>query len=369
VCGTININSEPNIKSILNVIEKCDYLINNIDSTEQTTLINFLKDKNYNLTKENLIYIEHKLGVDIIYEMLGVHNKIYNFIENKILNKIIDIEVNQTLLITNQKIIIESMNQINGNNYDIQTNVYLNNLGIEKDLKFKIVKFYNNLVKKMNSYNFSAAVLSSGEISVNDSMVDTSAQLAKGSISLLETAGGSLPFGSTIASMAAAGGIYYLNEKQLDDNRNYYDMLNSVMHSEGISKLGSMKIIKQLNIDITNAKDLNPNNSDFFIKKWREAQMNLIKEKKLPIYSNTCTEIENFVINITKYHNCLCEIILPEFLNLIVFPDSLNKIFNCLCCNNYTNILCLKYDYNNSETNFIIFVLLKSYFNTWKTCI
>ena len=369
MCGTININSEPNIKSILNVIEKCDYLINNIDSTEQTTLINFLKDKNYNLTKENLIYIEHKLGVDIIYEMLGVHNKIYNFIENKILNKIIDIEVNQTLLITNQKIIIESMNQINGNNYDIQTNVYLNNLGIEKDLKFKIVKFYNNLVKKMNSYNFSAAVLSSGEISVNDSMVDTSAQLAKGSISLLETAGGSLPFGSTIASMAAAGGIYYLNEKQLDDNRNYYDMLNSVMHSEGISKLGSMKIIKQLNIDITNAKDLKPNNSDFFIKKWREAQMNLIKEKKLPIYSNTCTEIENFVINITKYHNCLCEIILPEFLNLIVFPDSLNKIFNCLCCNNYTNILYLKYDYNNSETNFIIFVLLKSYFNTWKTCI
>lgn len=362
-CGCVEYNKNRHLLNLSDSINFYNsFTLENINNRREEIFYN-LRDINFSLKISTIKYIEDKLGYEYINEMHKLNLKINNYIENKLISKIIYIEKNQKLLIKNQGILLESMNQINGNNYDIQVNSYLKNLNLSNKSISLILGFYNSIVKKMNAYNLAASVLSSGEISVNDSMVHTTTNVAKAGVNLIEMAGNNIPFGQAISSLATAGGIYYINKKQLEDNQNYYEMLNSVMHTEGISKLSSMKIIKQ--IDIENIKNNINTYTDYIVEKWRYTQIKLIKKKKLPIYNNSIDNIENFVINITKYHNILCNIILKKFIEIINENSLIDNCINCIKCIEYKNIFNSNID-NNTEQNIISFILIRSYFNKWK---
>ena len=352
------------ITNIKKIISLYDFLLNNNSSKHE--IVNILRDNNYNLDISTTEFIKREMESTFINEMNKIHNKINNFLENKLVDKIDNFQNNQNLIINNQKFIMESLNQINGNNYDIQIINYLSELQLEPSNYSKMIRFYEKLVKKMNAYNLSATVLSSGEINVNDSMVHTTTSIFKAGINIIENIGGIIPFGQAITSLATAGGIHYINEKQLTDNNNYYDILNSVTHTEGISKLSSLKIMKQINTE--NIKKLNNKYVDYFVKKWREIQIKLIKEKKIPIYNidKQFKNIDQFVSNITLYHNQLCENILQEFVISINNRNCIENCINSFKCMEIEDIL-----YNNKreykeENKIINFFVTKQFFYQWK---
>lgn len=196
-----------------------------------------LRDINYKLDISTIEFIKRELDSTFINEMRTIHNKINNFLENKLVDKIDNIQKNQNLLINNQKIIMESLNQINGNNYDIQIINYLSELQLEPSNYSIMNRFYENLVKKMNSYNLSATVLSSGEINVNDSMVHKTTSIAKAGINIINNIGSIIPFGQAITSLATAGGIHYINGKyHLINKGTFYFINNNNFYILSISK-------------------------------------------------------------------------------------------------------------------------------------
>ena len=352
------------IIDLKNSIYLYDSLINN--DFDHNTIITNLRDKSYSLSNNTFVEIEKKIGLDLIHKLVNIFHEIDNYIEKKILKKIITIENNQKILINNQKILFESLNQINGNNYAIQVNNYLiKKLSDIKLIKY-IIRFYNDIVKKFSSYNLAAAVLSSGEINVNNSMVHTSTAAAQGGLHILESVGGDIPFGKAVTSLATAGGIYYINKKQLEDNLSYYDMIDSVIHTEGIAKLSSLKIIKQINLYKINKGKLNNKYVEFITKKWRDAQINLIREQKLPLYENLVNNIEDFVINITKYHNKLCDIILNEFIMIINDESCTNTCMNKLKCIDSEYLIYNSIIEDDTIDNIIKFIFIRTYFNFWK---
>lgn len=356
---------ETYIKDIFQSIQVYNSLYN-LESKNE--IITVLKDVNYKLNYSTIEFIKKNMSSVIIDEMNHIHYKINSFLENKLIEKINNIQNNQDLLINNQKIIMESLNQINGNNYDIQIINYLSQLKLESNNYSRMINFYEQLVKKMNAYNLSATVLSSGEINVNDSMIHATTHIAQAGINIIEKIGGTIPFGEAITSIATAGGIHYLNKQQLSDNQNYYDLLNSVTHTEGVSKLSSLKIIKQ--IDIDNINKINNKYAEYFVKKWRKTQIELIKEKKIPLYNlnNHIQNIEQFVNNITLYHNQLCDIILKEFIIIVNNDDYIDKCINCLRCTKLDNILYNNIEYK-SDNRIIDFFNTKKYFTHWKSLI
>lgn len=329
-------------------------------------IINIIRISNtYFLNELNIFFVKDNYP-DIFLKMEETHISIKNYIEEHIFSKLLSLEKNQKLLIDNQKIIIESLNQINGNNYTIQVNKYLQKNSKNIQQYNLLLKFYNDISKKLTSYNMSSTVLSSGEINVNQSMIHTTTSVALGIVNVSDAVGQSLPLGSVVTNIMNAAGLYYINNKQLNDNLNYYGMIDSVIHTEGMSKLNSLKIIKQLNIDKINDDQINDKYVDYLTNIWREAQLNLIKEQKFPLFNNNTDIIEKLVINITHYHFNICEITLQEFITIINQDTYTSQCCNMMKCIKKKNLIKNNIVYDDNLNNFIYLYEIKRYFTYWK---
>jgi len=354
-----------NIKCAINKFEK----IINSDCEEVSDIVNILRTQYYYLTPLDLEIIkDFNQGIDILYKMQNIHKLIKKHIEDKILSKILFIEKNQKILISNQKMILDSLNQINGNEYTIKLNTYLDNVNIKKKLIPYYRNFYTNLSKKFTALTMSANVLSSGEISVNKSMMDVGTFTTIGTLQLIESMGETIPLGKAFTSILYAAGIYYINEKQLDDNIEYNKMIDSITHSEGISKLNALKIIKQLDFQKIKKEHLSDKYVDYFCNLWKDAQRGLIKNKKLPVFYNNVKLIEQLVINITKYHNILSDIILKEFILLVSNDEFSTNCINCIKSLDNNIIKCSIPD-DNMISSIILSLLQKRFFIFWKNIV
>ena len=354
-----------NIKCSINKFDK----IINSEYEDIGEVVNILRTKYYYLTPLDLNIIkDFNLAINILDKMQNTHELIKKYIEDKILSKILFIEKNQKILISNQKMILESLNQINGNEYTIKLNKYLDSIDIKKKLIPNYRNFYNNLSKKFTALTMSANVLSSGEISVNKSMMDVGTYSTIGSLQLIETLGEVVPLGKAFTSIAYAAGIYYINEKQLNENIEYNKMIDSVMHTEGISKLNTLLIIKQLDATKIKKEHLTDKYVNYFCNLWKEAQRTLIKNKKLPLFRNDVKLIEQLVINITNYHNILSNIVLKEFILLVNNKEFSSSCINCIkSVDNYI----IKHSIidDNMINNIILSLLQKRFFIFWKNIV
>ena len=117
LCSTYNTTNY-----LENDIEKAINRYNQLNINEHNNIIEVLLDKNYSLEYNTILYLKEQLQKKLILDMVETQRKITNYINNHIFTKILKIENNQKLLINNQKMLMESMNQINGMNYTIQVN-------------------------------------------------------------------------------------------------------------------------------------------------------------------------------------------------------------------------------------------------------
>lgn len=348
-------------------IEKVLIRYRTINVKDHNTIIEILLDKNYSLDYNNILILKEIVETQILVEMVDTQKKIENYINNHLFTKILKIENNQKLLIHNQKLLMESMNQINGMNYTIQVNNYLSTNINCVDKISKMNHFYQDIVKKLTSYNLASSVLTSGEISVNDSMVTTQSSMIMGGLHLIETAGESIPMGKAVACIANAGGVYYVNKTKLENNEAYNDMLDSVIHTDGIAKLSGLKIIKQIDLENITIKRMNTKYAHYLTDLWRYSQLHLIKNKLLPLYNSNQTTIDDLVINITKYHHQLCSIILEEFIIRIKENDCYTSCINILGCIDKDHIIYdTIVDDNNTVDRLLHFIQLKNVFTSWK---
>jgi len=347
-------------------IEKVLIRYRTMNMNDHNNIIEILLDENYCLPYHIILLLPEKIEKSILIEMVEIQKKITNYINNHLFTKILKIENNQKLLIYNQIMLMESMNQINGMNYTIQVNNYLTNINCVDKIS-KMNHFYQEIVKKMTSYNLASSVLTSGEISVNDSMVTTQSSLIMGGLHLIETAGESIPMGKVVACIANAGGIYYVNKTKLEDNEAYNNMLDSVIHTDGIAKLSGLRIIKQIDLENITIERINTKYAHYLTDIWRNSQLHLIKNKLLPLYDGNQTTIDDLVINITKYHHQLCSIILEEFIIRIKDNDYYTSCVNILGCINKDNIIYdTIVDDNNTLDRLLHFIQLKNVFTSWK---
>ena len=358
--------TESNRKDSIADINKSLEIHYSLKSKHQNYIINVLKQEHYLLRISTINKIRNTLGRHKMKEMKELHFKIYNYINNKILSKILFIEKNQKLLIKNQKILMESMNHINGTNYSIQVNKYLHKTLNNPNIINKLLHFYNDIVKKFNAYNLAATVLSSGEIDVNNSMTDTKTTIVEAGIVTADFVGDSIPFGKAASSIAAAAGMYYINNVKTEKNENYYAMIDSVIHTEGISKLSGLKIIKQLDFNNYTIDKINKKYIDYLTNEWRETQLYLIKYKLLPLYENDTNDIEELIRNITTYHNHLCSIILYHFIERINSNHCFSRTLNCFKCIQKRDIINPIINIKSDIDELLEFMDIKNIFNYWK---
>ena len=353
------------IEEINNAIEVHTTSINN----NFDDIIIILKDTDYHLSYGTILYIKKNFKEFYYNTFLKTNQKINNFLDRKIFTQINNLDINQENIIYDQQILKESINQISGNNYDIMMNKYLINTFDNDKIRKKIYNFYNDIFKKLSSYYLAANVLSSGEISVNDSMIHTSTLATKASLDLISNLGASVPLGTAVTNLAAAGGIHYLNKEQMNDNINYNNLITSVVHTDSISKLSAYYIVKNIDFSIFDESKLNNNYINYFCKTWKKSQLKLIENGSFANYNLQSDNIKELTLNISNYHNELCKVTFDKFYQLINKNKNnfFNNLFNLCCCiDTSTNMFFNQNKNINSIDSIVDMYKLKSSFSLWK---